>query len=72
MSTMIDVTTAASMLDVSDSMFRVYLRAGCFKTAKKVRGTRWMVDAVEVQHIIDGKVQPDFTGAWEKVHGKED
>jgi len=72
MSVIIDVGTAAGMLDISNSMFRVYCRAGCFKTARKVRGTRWEVALVEVQKIVDGKIRPDFSGAWERVYGKED
>ena len=69
---MIDVNVAASMLDVSESMFRVYLRAGRFETAKKVRGTRWMVSQDEIQNIIGGKVQLNVAGAWDEVHGKKD
>ena len=72
MKDMIDVNVAASMLDVSESMFRVYLRAGKFKTAEKVRGTRWMVSQTEIQKIVDGKIQLDVAGAWDKVHGKKD
>jgi len=64
MSEMISAKEAADILGVSPSVVRVWIRAGVFKTAKKVRGTRWLVSKEEVE---EGPL--DVTGAWGKVYG---
>jgi len=67
----VDVDDAAKILNVSGSQLRVYARAGKFKTARKVRGTRWLFSRSEMEGIASGKIEIDFTGAWGVLYGKE-
>lgn len=64
------VKDAARMIEVSESSFRIYCRAGKFETARKVRGTTWMVSREEMTAIANGEKEIDFSGAWEEVYGK--
>lgn len=67
---MIGAVEASEMLGCGDGMFRIYARTGKFKTAKKVRGTTWMVSKMEIEGIMDGTIKVDFTGAMGQVYGK--
>ena len=59
---------AAVLLGVSGSLFRVYCRAGRFDTARKVYGTKWVIDKDEVLAIANGEKHVDFSGAWGVVY----
>ena len=41
----------AEVLEVNLDLLRLYIRRGVFKTARKVRGTRWYVRKKEVDKI---------------------
>ena len=67
---LIKVSEAAEILGVSESLMRVYFRAGRLKTAKKVRGTSWMVSRKEIEGIADETIEVSFVGAWSEVYGR--
>lgn len=66
---LINVTEAAIALGVTETQFRLYARAGKFTTARKIRGTRWVVSRKEVEAIVSGKIDTDFSGTWDTVYG---
>jgi predicted site-specific integrase-resolvase len=68
----IEVPEAAEILGVSESQMRIYYRAGKLKTAKKVRGTKWLVSRKEIEGIADETIEINFSGAWGVVYGKDD
>ena len=47
----VSVTTAAAILEIRPDLLRLYIRKGVFKTAKKLRGTRWVIRRKEVEQI---------------------
>jgi len=65
----IGVTEAAKLLNISGTLFRMYCRAGKFKSARKVRGTTWVLERKEVEDIAKGKIEVDFSGTWSALYG---
>lgn len=66
---LMSVSDAALALGVTETQFRLYARAGKFRTARKIRGTRWVVSRSEVEGIVSGVLDTDFSGTWHTVYG---
>jgi len=59
------VKEAAEIAGVTTTTIRLYLRKGIFKSAHKIRGTRWMIDRDEVEELINGDI--DISGMFQNA-----
>ena len=49
----VPLPSAAEFLGLTQPTARLYVRLGVFKTAKKLRGTRWIIKATEVRRFAE-------------------
>ena len=55
---------AAELMGIASNTFRTYCRAGKFDTARKLRGTTWVIEKEEIDKLVSGEKEINFSGAW--------
>ena len=60
---LIAASKAAVLMGITTQSLYAYLNAGKFKSATKLRGTRWYIEQWEIDRFNEGKI--DVSGVYE-------